>query len=728
MKIVKLTLLLIVIISSAAFSQSITLFDVDASNFPLMRAKFYAFDEAGNQQRPGINQLSITENGIERTITNVSCPPAQPPRALSSVLTIDVSGSMNGGDRINIAKSAASSWVDGLLGLSECAITTFNSGNYLNQDFTTDKQKLLNVINSIYANGGTDYDAALLNQMAGGLQVSKKGKFHKVIVMLTDGSAPEPKINDIINEAGKQNCNIYVVTLGMPCPISLQTIATQTGGQWFENILTNEEAVEIYKRILYFAQNVQPCTIEWESTVYCDISDINIQLHWKNVKGNVNYILPQSAVANLNFVPPFVSFKNVVPGITKQEKVTLTARNADFVITDIIASNPLFSIEPTSFSLLNGQSQELTVSFTPTGAGYNYCKFDFINDVCARRFLASGGNPGIRDTLHTLKLIHPNGGEVFVAGSDTVITWEGIMPDDFVSIQYSTNSGKDWIIATEKTNGLSYNWRAPIISSDYCLASVSALAHVEKVFLEMVLIPADKFIMGNTGQHIGYSQEKPEYEVILTQDFFMGIHEVTQFQFQTVMGYNPSTFVNDEFPVNNINWLEAIEFCNRLSDIEGLERSYTINGNNVEWNEFANGYRLPTEAEWEYSARAGTFTDYFNGSLIYSQCNPLDVNLDEIGWYCGNSNFSTQIVGLKQANGFGLFDMNGNISEWCWDRFSQYTNSSKTNPKGGTSGDYRIIRGGSWSEHAENCRSSNRSFDIFNIESSSYGFRVVRNF
>ena len=133
-----------------ASAQSITLFDVDASSFPTIKAKFYAFDAAGNQQQPSAGELSLTENGKPRTIASVICPPLQPPEAISVVLVIDVSGSMGSGrgsvPNIELAKSAARAFVSGLpLGESECAITSFDGSNYLNQDFTTDRLSLIHI-------------------------------------------------------------------------------------------------------------------------------------------------------------------------------------------------------------------------------------------------------------------------------------------------------------------------------------------------------------------------------------------------------------------------------------------------------------------------------------------------------------------------------------------------------------------------------------------------------
>ncbi len=219
----KLTILLAFLLSASAFGQSLSLFDVDASGFPTIKAKFFAFDAAGNQ----ITNLSpadfeVRENGVPRTVSYVSCPTPKPPQALSSVLTVDVSGSMGWGSlpNINLAKEATRSWDNGLpLGKSECAITSFDSRNYLNQDFTTYRNKLLSAIDNLRAMGGTDYDEALINPLAGGLLITKTAKYKRVLVFISDGMPNrEPNTNAIIQEAKQQGVIIFGVTLGMPCP------------------------------------------------------------------------------------------------------------------------------------------------------------------------------------------------------------------------------------------------------------------------------------------------------------------------------------------------------------------------------------------------------------------------------------------------------------------------------------------------------------------------------
>jgi uncharacterized protein with von Willebrand factor type A (vWA) domain len=163
-----------------------------------MKAKFFAFDKDGKQLTPNANDFSLTENGQSRAILNVSCPNPQPPSPISSVLVFDVSGSMSG-TPLDMVKAVANTWINMLpLGLSDCAITSFSDDNYINQDFTTNKNKLANGINSLSIIGGTDYNAAMIDPAAGGVLMAKTGKHKRIIIFLTDGQPNfEPRTQEI---------------------------------------------------------------------------------------------------------------------------------------------------------------------------------------------------------------------------------------------------------------------------------------------------------------------------------------------------------------------------------------------------------------------------------------------------------------------------------------------------------------------------------------------------
>jgi formylglycine-generating enzyme required for sulfatase activity len=250
----------------------------------------------------------------------------------------------------------------------------------------------------------------------------------------------------------------------------------------------------------------------------------------------------------------------------------------------------------------------------------------------------------------------------------------------------------------------------------------------------LVKIPAGSFIMGSPSSEADrFDDEGPQHSVTLT-GFYMGRYTVTQEQYQAVMGTNPSGFKTAtagenaaRLPVEQVTWYDAVEFCNKLSQFEGLTSVYTISGRTpasgypiinatVTANLNNNGYRLPTEAQWEYACRAGTSTAYYNGTIIN----------DNTGWYNANSMDSTHEVGKKPANAWGLHDMHGNVWEWCGDWFGNYSNGTQTNPTGASSGLTRVTRGGSWYSSPQGVRSACRNGDLPSGQFANLGFRVVR--
>jgi formylglycine-generating enzyme required for sulfatase activity len=231
------------------------------------------------------------------------------------------------------------------------------------------------------------------------------------------------------------------------------------------------------------------------------------------------------------------------------------------------------------------------------------------------------------------------------------------------------------------------------------------------VKLELAWIPPGEFMMGSPGSEKGrFEDESPQHPVRLSKGFWMGKFEVTQEQWERMMGGNPSIFKNARSPVENVSWDECQEFLNKMNasvPAQGLKR------------DDGNKFRLPSEAEWEYACRAGTSARFNLGDA--------DGDLDQAGWYSGNSGNSTHPVGEKQANAWGLFDMNGNVMEWCQDWYGPYAGGAVTDPGGPWMGPTasRVLRGGSWFNASGFCRSAYRSHSAPLFRFSRIGFRVV---
>ena len=226
--------------------------------------------------------------------------------------------------------------------------------------------------------------------------------------------------------------------------------------------------------------------------------------------------------------------------------------------------------------------------------------------------------------------------------------------------------------------------------------------------MEFVGIPPGEFLMGSTSRHAA-DRERPATRVRISQGFYLGKTEVTQAEWQAVMGNNPSAFSGcGRCPVEKVSWEDVQVFMGRLNARSGGER-----------------YRLPTEAEWEYAARAGTTTDTYAGDVTEPGRN--DPVLNGIAWYGQNSGGRTHPVGQKSPNGFGLHDMLGNVWEWVGDWYGDYPGGTVTDPAGPGSGSSRVARGGSWSiNFARNCRSAIRYWYSPGSRFNNLGFRLLR--
>ncbi len=275
---------------------------------------------------------------------------------------------------------------------------------------------------------------------------------------------------------------------------------------------------------------------------------------------------------------------------------------------------------------------------------------------------------------------------------------------------------------------------------------------------DFVYIPAGTFQMGSTA---GYDDEKPEHEVTISKGYFMGRHEVTQEEYEKYCSYTGGEDkkpteqygVGDDYPAYYVSWYDAVVYCNRRSIAELLTPCYAIDGetdpskwggdgtvptssdstwNGVTCNWNANGYRMPTEAEWEYAARAGDAT---TDKITWSGTD-TETKLKEYAWYTENSGNEageekkTHQVGTKKPNSLNLYDMSGNVAELCWDWHGDYSTESVTNPTGptgGSSGEYRVIRGGGWRNLADSCSVSYRLYSGPNRRYDYVGFRLVRS-
>jgi formylglycine-generating enzyme required for sulfatase activity len=262
----------------------------------------------------------------------------------------------------------------------------------------------------------------------------------------------------------------------------------------------------------------------------------------------------------------------------------------------------------------------------------------------------------------------------------------------------------------------------------YCITALQAdakqatYAFSNSINLQFAHIPAGDFLMGSSLSELGRDDDESQHRVTIKKDFFISTTEISQEQFQTIMGYNPSEYKNrgKNYPVDQVSWNECQEFIQKLNQ-----------------KEKTNKYRLPTEAEWEYACRAGTNTAFVSGEITGTSCQIFE-KLNEVAWYCGNSDHVPHRVAQKKPNPWGIYDMHGNVQEWCLDHCKGMSTWSRRagaitdtyvddiiDPLS-TQGDLRIFRGGSWNQSSKYARSADRNYYRPNTKRNYLGFRIVK--
>lgn len=230
--------------------------------------------------------------------------------------------------------------------------------------------------------------------------------------------------------------------------------------------------------------------------------------------------------------------------------------------------------------------------------------------------------------------------------------------------------------------------------------------------MNFVYIPPGSYLRGSPIEELGRESDEKQQLVSLSHGYYMQTTEVTQEQWKAVMGSLPLYIIkcDEKCPVERVSWDNAQEFINKLNILEESQK-----------------YRLPTEAEWEYAARAGSSTSFANGEISVLTCDN-DTKLGDIGWYCGNSKISRHhIVAQKKPNSWGLYDMHGGVWEWCADWYGPYSSEAVTDPGGPLDGAERTMRGGGIADTARSCRSANRHSLRPDVEFNNIGLRIVRS-
>ena len=396
----------------------------------------------------------------------------------------------------------------------------------------------------------------------------------------------------------------------------------------------------------------------------CAVVKVQFVGELTNIEGNV--IMPLVKRNNETWV--------YMPQNTRQMKVItknylpLMVTFADYDI-ERLESNRTYVLTLLSNNLQQAQqSQTLTIKYMPTNA-----------TVLVDNKMVKGANGVARTTL-------PVGQHSYIVACDGYDSEEGT-----VKLKASTPSNLQITLSKEavaiQQNIVSQPAVAqqPVVQTPIANSDNITIPVKDGISIDMVRVEAGTFTMGATAEMKDPNDdEKPTHRVTLTNDYYIGKYEVTQALWKAVMGNNPSNFKGDNLPVEKVSWDDCQEFISKLNRITGKT------------------LRLPTEAEWEYAARGGNNSRGYQ----YSGSN----NLSDVAWFRGNSGGKPHAVGTKQPNELGIYDMSGNVDEWCqdWYWYGAYSSSSQVNPTGANSGSYRVCRGGSWGCIARICRSSYR--------------------
>ncbi len=460
--------------------------DVKVNAFPLVKVEFFAFQTDGTILRNfGLNNLSLTEDGIPRTLISAECQPLENPQeySLSSVLTIDVSGSMDQDEpkRLDIAKSAATIWVNGMnLATSECAITSFDHLSYINRDFTQNINLLTNAINSLKPQGGTNYNNALLYQPAGALNLFTHAipGNRRVLVFLTDGVG-DCNAREIVNLAQSLNVKVYAITIGMTCPDSLKYICNETGGKYFSSISKMSEALLVYRQILAYEKGYKPCSFQWYTDYTCAKGrNIKVWMSDYNYEFKYNYVAHTMPVPSLRYVQTTVRMAAVPPGSYSDTIVILKAYDYPLRVDGLTFDNNKFSVVdwgglPPPFIMNPNTVRNIKVRYTPTDSSVQSTigKVNSTACFCEDLFLICGYDKRtVVIPTRTIKVLEPNGGEILSSCDSIKIRWEGVSDNDSVCIEYSSNGGEDWkVIKNIHTGSKFLNWLPPTVSDKYLM-------------------------------------------------------------------------------------------------------------------------------------------------------------------------------------------------------------------------------------------------------------------
>jgi hypothetical protein len=474
-----LSLLLLPLIASA---QSFNVFDLDTSEYPIMKAKFYSIDEKGDQiLNHTTSDFEITENGNPAEVLSVSCPESLP-------IPISVGIMVDTYSRINLARHGAERFVNFLnMPQNELGITYMDGRPLLYRDFTNDKKKARESSRKIpRAPGYTNVENMFFDDFSGGIKlISDRETQNRVLIYISDLHCPNLTVDEpkLIQQAKDNNIRIYSVLLGTNDYTGLfRRIASNTNGVVFENLKDSLEIEDVFNEILFREQN-DPCEISWRSDASCEnLIKLKIDDQINNLESEEYYSISDEEKSHIETSTNFISFDFLKVGETKDTTITIIARNRDQVINNVslIPDDNLFELlNPMPIMVSKDIPLKLSLRFTAKDTLLRYSRLRINSSSCSYDIGLLTGSKNQVLSNQSLKLTHPKGGEIFIAGNDTNITWEGISEKENICIEFSADSGRTWSSISNKSNNLSEFFKVPNLSSDSCLIRIEQKEYYE---------------------------------------------------------------------------------------------------------------------------------------------------------------------------------------------------------------------------------------------------------
>ncbi len=554
---------------------------------PTARAQVMHLDRATARLLPmAATDIRILDQGRTYNVDSISCPEPGTSLPISSVLTIDVSGSMaKGAPNISLARAAADAWIDALGNGSECAITSFDHRHYLNIDFTSDKTRLSNVLTDIQPRGGTNYEQAFVGDPYGGLRVAATGRHRRVLVFLTDGLG-EGRMDHILAAAREANTTVYCVSLGMTMPGILKNVAEETGGLWFENVTTVAEAVMAYKRIHTAATTNDGCTVWWTPSAACGpVRNVSFIVGSDTVSAPLR--TPDSLVARATIVPASASFGIVAAGATATRTVAIKATNAAVRIDRIAsASTGPIRLSGASFpvDIAAGDSLVMTLTYTADDTSYVVSRFDIDASPCPLPpIYVSAGSLSGPSRQPTIRVVYPNGGERLWVNRTAELRYDGVPPDAPVRLDVSYDDGRTWNVIAGNVKGHRYVWKAPSTPSDSCLLRVSqevpatarAIAEPVTAFkgqrTTSAVITADGSTVMTSGGGTIRFLDAEDGRLLSSIDGIDQIMSITDGT--TLIGWTPGFVVGVDVPTRTVRWRHELPTATHTVAIEASRQA-----------------------------------------------------------------------------------------------------------------------------------------------------------